>query len=63
MAVLSDFDRERSSQGPVIHGQDWKLSMKPHLTRDRLYRSIAGAASMLVLCGIAIFAVSRHFAA
>jgi hypothetical protein len=36
--------------------------MKPHLTRDRLYRSIAGAASMLVLCGIAIFAVSRHFA-
>jgi hypothetical protein len=37
--------------------------MSRHLTRDRLYRSIAGAVSLLVLCGIAIFVLSRHFAA
>jgi hypothetical protein len=36
--------------------------MSRHLTRDRLCRSIAGALSLLVLSGIAISAVSRHFA-
>ncbi len=37
--------------------------MRPHLTRDRLYRRIAGALSLLVICGIVIFAVSKHFVA
>jgi hypothetical protein len=36
--------------------------MKPHLNRDRLYRSIAGAVSLLVLSGIAVFTASHHFA-
>ena len=36
--------------------------MSQLLTRDHLYRSIVGAASMLVLCSLAMFAVSRHFA-
>jgi hypothetical protein len=35
--------------------------MKPHLNRDRLYRRIAGAVSLLVLSSMAIFAASRHF--
>jgi hypothetical protein len=35
--------------------------MTPHLNRDRLYLRIAGAISLLVLSGIAIFAASRHF--
>jgi hypothetical protein len=31
-------------------------------SRARLYRSLAGAASALILCGVAIFTVARHFA-
>jgi hypothetical protein len=37
--------------------------MNRNLTRDRLYRSIAGAVSLLILCCMAVFAVSRHFVA
>jgi hypothetical protein len=33
------------------------------LTRIQFYRSIVGAASALVICGMAIFAAARHFAA
>ena len=36
--------------------------MGHHLTRAQLYRGLAGAASALLLCGIAVFAVARHFA-
>jgi hypothetical protein len=36
--------------------------MRRHFTRDRLYRSIAGAAFLLVLCSFAVFAIGRHFA-
>jgi hypothetical protein len=36
--------------------------MRRHLTRGHLYRSITAAASLLVLCGFAIFAASRLFA-
>lgn len=36
--------------------------MAYRLTRDQLYRSLAGAASALVICGIAVFAAARHFA-
>lgn len=36
--------------------------MAYRLTRDQPYRSLAGAASALVICGIAVFAVARHFA-
>jgi hypothetical protein len=32
------------------------------LTRVQLYRSLAGAASALLLCGIAVFAAAHHFA-
>jgi hypothetical protein len=31
-------------------------------SRDRLYRSLAGAASALILFGFAVFTVARHFA-
>jgi hypothetical protein len=36
--------------------------MAYRLTRDQLYRSLAGAASALVICAIAVFAAARHFA-
>jgi hypothetical protein len=36
--------------------------MAYRLTRARLYRTLAGAASALVLSGIAIFAAAHHFA-
>jgi hypothetical protein len=36
-------------------------AMKGHLTRNRLIRRIAGAVSLLVLTGIAIFGIARHF--
>jgi hypothetical protein len=36
--------------------------MRRHLKRDHLYRSVAGAISLLVLFGIAVFDASRHFA-
>jgi len=36
--------------------------MAYRLTRDQLYQSLAGAASALVVCGIAAFAAARHFA-
>jgi len=36
--------------------------MAYRLSRARLYRSLAGAASALILCGIAVFATARHFA-
>jgi hypothetical protein len=45
-----------------LAGSVRSLLMSRHLTRDRLYRSIAGAVSLLILSGIAIFAASRHFA-
>jgi len=32
------------------------------LTRAQLYRSLVGAASALLLCGIAVFAAARYFA-
>jgi hypothetical protein len=37
--------------------------MNGHLSRNRLLCRIVGAASMLVLTGIAIFGVARHFVA
>jgi hypothetical protein len=36
--------------------------MGHHLTRAQLYRSLFGATSALLLCGIAVFAAARHFA-
>jgi hypothetical protein len=39
------------------------LPMNHNLTRDRLYRSIVGAVSLLVLSCLAVFALSRHFVA
>jgi hypothetical protein len=39
------------------------VDMTRHLTRDRLYRRIAGAVSLLILSCMAVFAVSRHFVA
>jgi hypothetical protein len=33
-----------------------------HFTRAQLYRSLVGAASALLLCGMAVFATARHFA-
>jgi hypothetical protein len=36
--------------------------MAYRLTRNRLYRILAGAASALVVCGLAVFAAARHFA-
>lgn len=39
------------------------LPMNHNLTRDRLYRSIIGAVSLLVLSCLAVFALSRHFVA
>jgi hypothetical protein len=36
--------------------------MAYRLTRDQLYWRLAGAASALVICGIAVFATARHFA-
>ena len=35
--------------------------MNGHLTRNRLLRRIVGAASLLVLTGIAMFGVAYHF--
>jgi len=35
--------------------------MNGHLTRHRLRRCIVGAVSFLILTGIAIFGVARHF--
>jgi hypothetical protein len=32
------------------------------LTRAQLYRSLFGAVSALVLCGIAVFDAARHLA-
>jgi hypothetical protein len=37
--------------------------MSAHLTRTRLQRCIAGAVSLLILAGILIFGVARHFVA
>jgi hypothetical protein len=37
--------------------------MACRLSRARLYRSLAGAASALILCGVAVFTIARHFAA
>jgi hypothetical protein len=37
--------------------------MHGHLARNRLLCRIVGAASLLVLSGIAIFGVARHFVA
>jgi len=36
--------------------------MAYRLSRNRLYRSLVGAASALILCGLAVFAAARHFA-
>ncbi|MET4387512.1 hypothetical protein ABIB73_003267 [Bradyrhizobium sp. F1.4.3] len=36
--------------------------MTRHLTRAHLARGVAGAASTLVLCAAAAFAIARHFA-
>jgi hypothetical protein len=36
--------------------------MSRHLARGRLYRSFVGTASLPILCGIAFFAGSHHFA-
>jgi hypothetical protein len=36
--------------------------MAHHLTRARLYRSLAGAASALVVFSLAVFLGARHFA-
>ena len=39
-----------------------ELAMAYRLTRNRLHRILAGAASALVICGLAVFAAARHFA-
>jgi len=36
--------------------------MAYRLARNRLYRRLAGAASALVICGLAVFVAARHFA-
>jgi hypothetical protein len=38
------------------------LAMAYRLARNRLYRRLAGAASALVICGLAVFVAARHFA-
>jgi hypothetical protein len=53
--------RNQSGVRPVI-AVFRRSAMAYRLTRARLYRTLAGAASALVLCGIAIFAAARHFA-
>jgi hypothetical protein len=46
----------------IISSRVRSLAMVYRLTRNRLYRSLAGAASALVICGLAVFAAARHFA-
>ncbi len=59
---LTQAQMEPSPWRLIVSSRVRSLAMAYRLTRNRLYRILAGAASALVICGLAVFAAARHFA-